>query len=288
MHANEQADAGFADMSLKLTRLQFGVAMAVAFVCAVGTWAITKRMTKAYRAETVTMMSEGGDGSALAGLGGQLGGVAALLGSSIGPSDKTNESLATLRSRRLIAEFLRAQNRIKRLETLQWPDDHQQRTEDEHMTRAVSFMQANVLNVSDDRRTGTIRVSMTWYDRNEAAAWANDYVSAANDLLRSRAILDARQSIKYLKQAAANAESVELQQAVYRLLESQVKSEMLATTRPEFALRIIDPATVPPLGGHVRPRPALLGAAGGAIGALLAAGAILFMRWWRRCSQKEA
>jgi uncharacterized protein involved in exopolysaccharide biosynthesis len=45
---------------------------------------------------------------------------------------------------------------------------------------------------------------------------------------------------------------VEVQQAIYRLIEAQTKKKMIASTREEYAFTTIDPAVTPER--HARPK----------------------------------
>lgn len=251
----------------------------VALVCAVGAWVASKSMKKAYQSSAVVMMAGQAEGGALSALASQIGGVTALLGTGGGTSDKLNEALATLRSHWLARTFISADDRLTVLEAAVWPADRSKLPLDERLDAAASVLRSQVLTVSDDLRAGTIRVSVTWFDPAVAAKWANGYVSLADQTMRERAINDARRSIAFLKAAADKAESLELRQAVFRVIESQINSEMLAATRPEYSLRVIDPASVP--RGHIRPKSWLIGVAGGVFGAMIGFCAIVLLRWRR-------
>ena len=60
------------------------------------------------------------------------------------------------------------------------------------------------------------------------------------------AINDATKSINYLREELNKTSVVELQQAIYRLLEkAQTKKIMLANVRDQYAFSVIDSAKVP-------------------------------------------
>ncbi|MDH3378581.1 MAG: LPS O-antigen length regulator, partial [Gammaproteobacteria bacterium] len=58
-------------------------------------------------------------------------------------------------------------------------------------------------------------------------------------------IEEAEKSIGYLEKQLVSTSAVEIQQAIYRLIEGQTKKKMVASTREEYAFTTIDPA-VPP------------------------------------------
>ena len=135
---------------------------------------------------------------------------------------------------------------------------------------ALTLFTRRVLAVSEDKRTGLVRVSITWIDRHAAAVWANEYVDLANHELQRRAIDESNTRIEFLRDAAQKAQVVGVREAIYRLMESEVKSVMIATTRPDFAFRIVDKAIVPDESARVRPMRSLLAVAGGCVGMLVA------------------
>ena len=109
---------------------------------------------------------------------------------------------------------------------------------------------------------------MTWGDREQAARWASRYVDLANSELLARSIAESDRRIEFLRTAAAAAETIELRQAVYKLMESEIKSRMVASSRVDYAFKVIDPALVPDERDRVRPKRALLAVLGAVLGAL--------------------
>jgi uncharacterized protein involved in exopolysaccharide biosynthesis len=86
---------------------------------------------------------------------------------------------------------------------------------------------------------------MYWRDPKVAALWANNFVALGNEIIRNRAAADSRRNIGYLNEQLKQTSSVEVQHAMYNLIESQTKTLMLAEGRAEYAFSTIDPA-VPP------------------------------------------
>jgi flagellar hook assembly protein FlgD len=93
-------------------------------------------------------------------------------------------------------------------------------------------------------------------------------VAQLNQFTRERAIREADESIKYLQQELANATQVELRTSIGSIIESQINKRMLATTRPEFSFKIIDPAQPPQVRRFVKPNRLVFIAAGVFIGVL--------------------
>jgi uncharacterized protein involved in exopolysaccharide biosynthesis len=214
---------------------------------------LSKLMDKAYESETKLMIAKDDDRESLASMAGQLGNFASLLGGVGTGGRDVNEALATLRSRLLVTEFLDQNWRLKLVQDLLKtnPIDGD---ELDKRARAIEFFQKNVLTVAYDARSGLVSVSIVWKDRQIAADWANQYVQCANEVMRRRAIEEARSRVAFLRTAAEKAESVDLRSAIFGVLQAQVRAEMLATTRPEFGFRVFDPAVRARANAYVRPK----------------------------------
>ncbi len=96
-----------------------------------------------------------------------------------------------------------------------------------------------------DKKTNLVTVAIEWEDPELAAKWANKLVKRINQERRQEAIQEAEKSIKYLEDQLQKTGVVEIQQSIYKLIEAQTKTKMIASTREEYAFRIIDSAVVP-------------------------------------------
>ena len=117
---------------------------------------------------------------------------------------------------------------------------------------------SSVLRLGGNKETGTVTISISLHDRHMSAQWANDMVSLLNEKVREQVSTEAERSIEYLKGELDNASSVELRQAINRLIEAQIQTIMLANVRRDFVFRVIDPAIAPDANRFVSPRRVLL------------------------------
>jgi uncharacterized protein involved in exopolysaccharide biosynthesis len=85
--------------------------------------------------------------------------------------------------------------------------------------------------------------------------------------LRERTLKEAEANVVYLQTEMATTNVVTLQQAVGRLVESELQKLMLARGTQEFAFRIIDPAQPP--DRRFRPKRVLIVMVGTVVGGLL-------------------
>jgi uncharacterized protein involved in exopolysaccharide biosynthesis len=111
--------------------------------------------------------------------------------------------------------------------------------------KATGHFHEDLLSVKDDQRKGVTTVAITWTDPVVAAKWVNDFVALANELVRTKALNEAQRNVDYLTAQANKTNSVEVQHAMYQLLESETKKLMMANERIEYAFSVADPAFAP-------------------------------------------
>jgi len=211
--------------------------------------------------------------------GGQLGGLAALAGVSVGGGGGA-ESLAVLTSRDFVRGFIEEHDLMPILFEEQWNASQGTwalaRNEDAPDIReAVKFFLEHVLKVQEHRDTGLVTVAVEWTDPALAAEWVAILVRRLNDTLRVRALQEAEANVAYLQAQLGATSVVTLQQSIGRLLESELQKLMLAKGNEEFAFKVLDPAEVP--WKHVRPKRAFVVILGIALGVMV--GVIMAFLW---------
>jgi uncharacterized protein involved in exopolysaccharide biosynthesis len=172
----------------------------------------------------------------------QLGGLSELTGIRIGSSNK-QEPLGVLRSRGFARRFIEASNladQIARELVLGW-----YRSGPVDLRRVVDEFKRSVLLVTEDKKSGIVTVAVHWVDADLAAQWANMIVRQVNDEMRLRALRETERNIQYLRSQLVSTDTVSLQQAIGRLLESEMQKAMLARGTNEYAFRVIDLAEPP-------------------------------------------
>lgn len=221
-----------------------GVALLFACLGAAYAWLATPW----YRAEVLLIPAENKINQGLAAQLGQFGGLAGLAGITLGSSDKV-EPLAILKSRDFAASFIERRQLLTVLFANQWdPAAQKWRARGDRVPDvrdAVQYFEKRVRRVSEDRKTGLVSLVIEWKDPEAAAEWANELASQINRQTRERALETASSNIAYLQSEMKATSVVSLQQAIGRLLESEMQQLMLARGNEEFAFRVIDRASVP-------------------------------------------
>lgn len=139
-----------------------------------------------------------------------------------------------------------------------------------------------IRRVSEDPKTQLITLDVTWRDRQQAAAWANELVHLANEELRQRALRESAASIDSYQDQLAHIDSIELRQSLYKLMEVQFNRSAVAKSRLDYALTVIDPAFVPDPKHFVSPRRFLLLLISGPLGLFTAVCAVLVVEFASR------
>ena len=240
----------------------------ITFVFAVASVIYALTAKEWYRAEVLLAPAERTDVSSLPG---QLGGLAALAGVNVGGGDSV-EAIATLLSRDFAGNFITDLNLIPVLFADDWDADNQRWISDDpdavpDIRDAIRTFHEDILRVDEDRGSGLVTVAVEWTDPDEAAAWASVLVERLNAELRARTLREAEANVAYLQEEMQKTNVVTLQQAVGRLVESELQKLMLARGTKEFAFRIIDPAQPP--DRRVRPKRSLIVVVGTFFGGVL-------------------
>lgn len=204
-------------------------------------------------------------------LGGQLGGIAALAGVSVGDG-KDVEALAVLQSRKFARDFIEQLDLLPVFFEKDWDADTNRWLQEDSadapdVRDGVKFFHEEILSVSEARSTGLVTLAVEWTDPDIAAAWAGILVQRLNDRLREKALQEAETNVAYLQSEMASTTLVTLQESIGRLLESELPKLMLAKGNEEFAFKIVDPAVSPK--HRVRPKRALTAVIGTILGGLL-------------------
>jgi uncharacterized protein involved in exopolysaccharide biosynthesis len=231
-----------------------------------------------YRAEVVVVTEVTSEsGGAASALLGSLGGLASFAGLNVPGGSGSQEAEAVLRSRYLAEQFISRHNLVSEI---------MKEAKPQTLWLAVDRFRAQVLSISESKEKGTITVALQWTNPQQVAEWANDYVALANDIVRTRALDDSSRAIVYLKEQIQKTDAVEIQRALYGLIERETKTNMLANTRKEYAFTVVDPAVVPEQ--RVWPRRTLIVLSSAVLGGLLGLFIALGHNMWRRYGSESS
>jgi uncharacterized protein involved in exopolysaccharide biosynthesis len=180
---------------------------------------------------------------------GQLGGIAALAGIAV-PGGSNSEPLAVLRSKAFVSAFIDEEGALPAvLATMSHRGGVERLLPRSHgaapdLQDATEYFLREALLVSEDKKTGVVTLAVEWPDASQAATWANALAMRLNDKMREMSLAESERNIEFLQGELRKTAIIPLQQAVGRILESEMQKLMLARGSPEFAFRVIDRALV--------------------------------------------
>ena len=247
----------------------------IAALCVAAATAVAFVMTPKYEAVVVATFADEGKsgGGGLSALASQYGGLAEMAGVSLGGGGSKDASLAYLKSRIFIEGFIKENDLMPILYAKPW-DSEKKKWRGEEPEKSPTLWNAyrffsSIVGVQQDKKTNLITLTVTWKDREQAVAWANGLVKRANANLREKAIAESQMSVAYLEKELRKTSILEVQQTIYKVMETQIKTMMMANTQEQFAFKVIDPAAVVDEDAYVRPKRPLIIALGGVCGVFL-------------------
>jgi hypothetical protein len=233
-----------------------------------------------YRVEVLLGPSEADAGGALRSMSSQLGPLSTMIGlpADAGP-EKSIQAIATLTTPAFLMEFIESRGLLPELFPERWDEaaanwhPHWWRS-DPNIDDAYARIVEDVLRITRDKDSGFWTLEVIWTDRHQAAEWAGELVAAVNQHVRLQSQEEAVRAIAYLGAQLEATANVAVRDSIFSLMEGQMNRQMLASIRPDFALKVIGPPVVPAEENFAYPRRkvlVMLGTMGGfAIGLAIA------------------
>ena len=199
-----------------------------------------------------------------------LGGLASLVG--IGTSgNKESEAIAILKSRALTTAYIQTNDLLPIIFHDRWNSiEHKWKsdTRGEFPTLEDGYraFDRDIRGVIENRKTGLITIFVAWEDPKLARQWVDGLVNATNEFLRRQAIERSTKNLEYLQSASDRTSIMEIKATIYKLMETEIKKQMLALGNKDYAFRVVDPAVVPERKAF--PKRSIFAACGAIIGSI--------------------
>ncbi|ERS87032.1 hypothetical protein Q667_15785 [Marinobacter sp. C1S70] len=209
------------------------------------------------------------ENSGLTGLASQFGGLASLAGISLGSggSNKTVIAKELLRSHIFLSDFIRRhaiepaimavedwnerngelvydEEKYNR-ETSEWLSDEDGESHKPSEWELVEKFRKEILSVSESKETGMITIGVRHYSPIVAKQWAEWIIKDLNEYVRDQDIKEAEARVSYLKEKLDETNVAGMQQVFYQLIESEIRTVMLANAQEEYVFKTVDPSIVP-------------------------------------------
>mgnify|MGYP001277939296 CR=1 FL=1 len=157
----------------------------------------------------------------------------------------SEEALAILSSRKFLEKFIRDNDILKVLYSTNWDEEKKnwKISEDAPELKDGYQLLLNSLEISFDK--SLITLDFTFHDADEVSNILNLLIYSLNEHLRNLSIQESTLNIAFLKEEIVKTQLADSKEMLYRLVENQTQSIMLANTRKDYAFKIIDPAVQP-------------------------------------------
>lgn len=244
-----------------------------------------------YMSEVLLSPADESNSDALGGLAGQFGGLASLAGVNLssGSNNQAQLAIEILKSRKFIGSFIQKHKLLPNLMAAEsWNalenkviyDPKLYSIDSQEWVRAASFPYESkpslqeafkefreILNIETDKESGMVKISIEFISPYIAQQWVNWLVEDINQVMKERDVLEANKSTAFLTNQLKETKIADIRTILYKLIEEQAKTIMLANVRDEYVFKTIDPALVPEEKSG--PKRALLCIVGALLGAII-------------------
>lgn len=224
---------------LSILRQQQRIIYACLVVCCVLAIAARFLMPAKYESRVVTVPAPSDNATkpismgALSSLGLSLGGDNA---------DVKEVAVATLNARSFLIDFINRENLLPVLFANKWDKANKRWTAKPPTDEEAYDKLHDAMSVASLTTNNLINVSVRWTDPSTAAFIANHLVQSLNRQSQNKAIAEDNRMIQHLSETYNNIQISELRANIANLIQDQIRQRILAQSRDEYTLRIIDPA----------------------------------------------
>ena len=206
------------------------------------------------------------DGGGLSGALGQLGGLASLAGIGGGSGQVSESKIAQeiMKSQSFIEKFITENDLSVTLMAVRaWDHEthslvineeaydiqNKQWLSEGGIPNSWQLFQAfsGMLKISESKVTGLVTVSIEYYSPKIAKEILDSYITAVNAFMQERQITKVSRNIEYLQAQIQKTTIAQMKSIFYAIVESQIKTKMLAEASPDYAFTIISPTMEPVL-----------------------------------------
>jgi LPS O-antigen subunit length determinant protein (WzzB/FepE family) len=259
--------------------------VAITAIFAIGSIFYALSVPNQYKADVLLSPADS-SGGGLSGALGQLGGLASLAGVSLGGGNNSDGKVAIkiMQSWSFIEGFIdnnnlevglsatygwdKATNKLL-INTATYDPESEKWLSDDGMPSSWELYQSFLgrLSVSEDKKSGLLKVSIEYYSPLIAKQWLDLYVAAINAHMQQREMAKVTRNIEYLQLQIKKTSITEMQEVFYTIIEEQIKNKMLAEASPQFAFDSVGPSMVPEL--RSQPKRAVICILGTLLGGML-------------------
>ncbi len=198
-------------------------------------------MPREYEGTVVMVPATAGEPSQLSQTIGALASLGLAQGSEV--SDRKAVGLTTLQSRFFLQQFVVSHNLMPVLFPDAWnPQTKTWKTSNPPTLEDAYSKLIGQMTVVPDNTSNVIRVRFRWRDPATAARIVNQLIKQLNLTFQQKAVGDSARMIAYLYDSYQQATVAEIRTNIANLIQDQIKQQIIAKSRAEYAFSVIDPA----------------------------------------------
>lgn len=275
----------------------------ITFLFAIGSVIFALSLPNQYKAEVVLAPAQDQAGG-IGGLASQYGGLAAMAGINLssGQGSDIDQAIALVKSWPFLDAFvdkydIRPQvmavkgwdsvngqiifdKDIYDPETKRWARESEPPKPSEPTSYEVFEVLVNMISITQDDKTGLIRMSVEHYVPETAHLWVDALVKEVNQHFQKRDVAEAARNIEYLRAKISETSIAEMQLVFYRMVESQMKTLMLAEVSNEYLLKTVIKPVIPEIKS--KPKRSLICIIGVVLGVLISATIVIVLHFFPR------
>lgn len=285
------------------------IIIGVTFLFAIASVAYALYLPNEYKATAVVQPNESGSGGKLSQLAGQFGGLASLAGINIGGGESSDAIIAmeVMKSWGFAEIFIERYNLAVPLFAAKgWRQSSNELVIDEDLydTHTKKWVREapkgktveptswelyekfkEHVSVSQDKETGLVTVSVTYFSPEMSKQWAEWLVEDINQYMKERALKEANESIKYLEEQIRQTSVADIRTVFSELIQEQHKTKMLAQVSEEYIFKKISQVKQPE--EKDKPKRALIVILGSILGGVISIFLVLVGFFFRKDSEKQ-
>ena len=260
-------EINFIEIASAIWREKFFIGVIVC-ICAASSVIYSLTLPNIYTSSSLLMQAEEQGSSSP--MSSQVGGFAAMAGIEIGNAggqDKSTLAIAMLESRDFLQHLLTFDGIAEGLLAAESYDPNTKKLEfnsndfDEETktwvrqpgiyqtviptSLEVYDVYRDVLSASVDKKTGFVSISSSHISPIFARDFLSLVIREVNYLSRMRDLEESKEALSFLEIQLSKTQNVDISRAINQLIESQLKTQMLANVRPDYLLQILDQPYVP-------------------------------------------
>ncbi len=168
--------------------------------------------------------------------------------SSLVYENQQDRVLAKMKSKMFTQYFIKENNLLPELFSKHWDKKKKQWIDGfkPDMLQAIRIFKEKHSWIKINSETQLIDVGVSWNDPKKVAQLANAFADDFNDFMRLKEIEQTNKIEQFLMGELSKTKILEIQKSIYRLMEAQLVIRMLASSKKQHTVEILDPA-VPPI-----------------------------------------